>query len=947
MAVSTENLDGEWSLQVDPENIGLDEEWWSGPPTRAIQARVPGIIQEVCPGYHGIAWYWKDFHAPGNPDPGGRYLLRFGAIDYAARVWLNGREMGSHEGGETPFTMDVTSSLVPESTNCLCVRVLNPTNERIDDFALSEIPHRNKVVPFRPGGSYNYGGITEGVELILTPPVYIEDIFVRADPESGVVEVETELSNSLKCPAEVRIEWLVAPASGGRTLARVQRGCNLRPGKAKFGSELHLSRPRIWDLHDPYLYRVTVALATHGHGDDETSVRCGFRDFRVRDGYFHLNGRRIFIRSTHTGNHCPVGQIIDPPGRYDLLRRDLVLAKACGFNMVRFISGVAHPRQLDLCDEIGLLVYEESLAAWNLGDSPKMKRRFEDSLVGMVRRDRNHPSLVIWGLLNETRDGPVFQEAVESLDVVRDLDDTRLVLLGSGRWDGRFEIGSVSNPGSRGWELAWGAEEGAFNEALTWPQGGYANGAGDAHVYPSTPQTDEATDLIRGLGEANRPVFLSEYGIGSLLNAIREARKFEERGFNPDLEDSSLMHSMADAFLADWNSMGFDQVYPFPEDMLRESQRIHCRQRLIGFDAIRSNPRICGFNLTGMLDHGMTGEGLWTFWREFKPGIVDALADGWAPLRWCLFVRPSHGYVGGQFGIEVVLANEAVLPPGDYPARIRVAGEPGIVWEKRAVVQVAKTQTGDAPLSQPVLRTSVGMVAPEGRYQLAAELEKGGAPAGGRLPFYVTDPDRFPRADMDVEVWGLDDRILQWLRSRGARDLAFPGSSTKPSIILVGRPTPSPDEHWKELVQRVAEGSSVLLLNPNALGTENAGLPFSCNTCEFGDWLYHKECVAKPHPIFEDLPKGIMDWEYYGPVISHTILQGGDPPGETVAAAFALGYPIPGGYASGTLIGIYRHGKGVFLVNTLGILDNLGVHPTADRLLLNMLKFAAACTGSA
>ena len=277
MDVSTQHLDGEWLLQVDPENVGLDEGWWSGPPAKAVPARVPGIIQEIHPGYHGVAWYWKEFHTQANPDPVGRYLLRFGAVDYAARVWLNGKEMGSHEGGETSFTIDVTSSLLPESANRLCVRVLNPANERIDGFTLSEIPHRNKVVPFRPGGSYNYGGITESVELILAPPVYIGDVFVRTDPKSGDVWVATELNNSLNCPAEVRIEWSIAPASGGRALSRVHRECNPPPGKTTVGSELRLRRPRIWDLHDPYLYRMTVAIGNYGFGKDEASVRFGFR----------------------------------------------------------------------------------------------------------------------------------------------------------------------------------------------------------------------------------------------------------------------------------------------------------------------------------------------------------------------------------------------------------------------------------------------------------------------------------------------------------------------------------------------------------------------------------------------------------------------------------------------------------------------------------------------
>ena len=90
--------------------------------------------------------------------------------------------------------------------------------------------------------------------------------------------------------------------------------------------------------------------------------------------------------------------------------------------MIRFIAGIAHPWQLDACDEIGLMVYEESLAGWCLADSPAMAQRFDRSVAEMVHRDRNHPSVVIWGLLNETPDGPVFRHAVESLQLVRFLD---------------------------------------------------------------------------------------------------------------------------------------------------------------------------------------------------------------------------------------------------------------------------------------------------------------------------------------------------------------------------------------------------------------------------------------------------------------------------------------------------------------------------------------------
>src|SRR5690606_2910031 len=138
-----------------------------------------------------------------------------------------------------------------------------------------------------------------------------------------------------------------------------------------------------------------------------------------------------------------------------------------------------------------------------------------------------------------------------------------------------------------------------------------------AHVYPATPHTPAIEAGIRNLGADSKPVFLSEHGIGSLMNAIRELRYYEQHGPNPEWADLKHLQPTEEKRTADWKRFGMEGVYAFPEDMLRASQQLHCRQRLLGFNLIRSNPKICGFNLTGLLDHGYTGEGLWTFWREF------------------------------------------------------------------------------------------------------------------------------------------------------------------------------------------------------------------------------------------------------------------------------------------------------------------------------------------
>lgn len=944
-------LDGRWLIATDAGNVGRNQKWFAGPLPDTKAIRVPSIIQEVFPGYHGVAWYARDFVAPAHPHSQGRYLLRFERVDYKAEVWVNGVSVGGHEGGETPFALDATSAVKPKEGNWLAVRVLNPSNDRIDGMVLKETPHQCKVIPFQNGAMYDYGGLSGSVELVMAPAVRIENIFARPDWKTGKIRIQATVRNAMEQSIRGQIQFKSAPAATGGTLAASHSEQEFPRGDKVIEGEVQVVDPRLWNLDDPYLYRVTVEV--QAHGSDEVSVRCGFRDFRVEKGYFRLNGKRLFLRSAHTLNHCPVGQNLPPQDAPDLLRRDMLYAKAAGFNTVRFISGIARPYQLDLCDEIGLLVYQETMAGWELGDSPQMKERYDRSISEMVLRDRNHPSVVLWGMLNETREGPVFREAVSALQLVRSLDETRAALLGSGRWDGELSIGSVSNPGSMNWDQVWGNEAPGAPSVAKADLREYWMKTGDVHFYPEVPQSPETDHAMRTLGEEDsKPVFLSEYGIGSMMNIIHNARRYEQAGAYAATEDYLLMRSMADRLVSDWNRWGLDGVYPFPEDFVCASERWEARHRTLGFNVIRSNPRLCGFNLTGMLDHVMSGEGVWGFWRDWKPGVMDAMRDGWAPLRWCLFVNPTHAYAGRAIKVEAVLASEDVLRPGEYPVRFRICGPKGIAWERPAVVRIPEMAAGeDGPLAVPVLAEEVTLSGPAGEYRLVADMEQGGAPAGRTLQFYLSDSASLPRLSQQVTVWGIDEKGRNWLKEHGV--LCEPLQGTAPNrreIILVGdlSKTESHEGAWKDLAGRMAGGSTVIFLSHAAFQREKdpvAWLPLSKKgRCyKFNDWLYHKECVAKAHPVFEGLQApGILNWYYYGPVIPHFLFEGQETPAEVVAAAFAAGYSTAGGYASGILLGSYRFGEGRFVVNTVPVLENLDAHPAADRLLLNLITDGAS-----
>ena len=491
------SLDGQWSLAVDPENVGRDQSWFSKPSPEAKPARVPWIIQATFPGYHGVAWYWHEFAAPNNPHPGGRYLLRFWQVDYLAEVWLNGQPVGGHEGGETPFVLDVTAAIKPGATNRLAVRVLNPTVEPIDGIALYDTARRCKVIPYRAGAGFNHGGITDSVELLCVPEVYLKDLFVTATPSAdhsnGRVHIEAVVCNAATEVRQGAVDFTLSSARSGETTAAVQLRREFTAGDTLVETDLTIDNPQLWDLAAPYLYRVTARAAVDGvRAFDEQSTRCGFREFRFENGYFRLNGRRIYLRCSHTCNHYPIG--LQFPQDPDLLRRDMLNMKVMGFNAIRFIWGGASRAQLDLCDEIGLLVYNESYASMPIADSPKMAKRFDTAVSELIRRDRNHPSIVIWGMLNETYDGPTFRHAVEMLPRIRSsLDASRMVMLNSGRWDEhRRHHGIASVSGLRLWPKnvpvePWVAQNSTKQtiEALgiTWPAGHLAAHPGPGNEF--------------------------------------------------------------------------------------------------------------------------------------------------------------------------------------------------------------------------------------------------------------------------------------------------------------------------------------------------------------------------------------------------------------------------------------------------------------------------------
>jgi hypothetical protein len=1139
----TISLDGDgWRIAIDPKNEGREAKWFGSPREEAKPTKVPATIQQSFPGYHGAAWYWSEFASPAAA-PGHRWRLCFGAVDYFAEAWLNGTRLGDHEGSDAPFEFDITEALRVSGKNLLAVRVINPGHQPVDGFVIREIPHSFKNADhYAFGGNANSGGILLPVELRRQPVVRVTDVFAQADPATGQVRLQVTVDNSAGAPAPCEI----AAAVDRRDSDREVRECSgeqrltVQPGATLCELTMTVHRPRLWSPQEPNLYAAEVVLGAEAAGvgpvAHRTAVRFGFRDFRVgADGFFRLNGRRLFLKSCHTVNNFPVA--IGMPHKPELMTRDLLYAKAMGFDMVRFLGGPPFPEQLRFCDEIGLMIYAEPRAAWALSDSPKMAERFDRSVTQMILRDRNHPCITIWGLLNETGDGPVSRHAAESLPLVRKLDPTRLVLFNSGRWDlahsgggvfakldwwrmagdepwaarnpsknpvetpfnfiwppgqaalhpgprgeysvarwtspaadrytvaatfagmarattdvhvlhngrslfdgvlniggqpntathtgdvtlakgdtvdfvvgwgneshssdstavtatiksasGTFDfaadfprdrnpaepwscgtfapgkqplaatfvlynqsrsspVASVSNPAQAVWEYLWGDEQPNGSEAKRADGGSLT--MGDLHNYPAVPHDPGTIKWFRTISGATKPIFLSEYGVGSLVNPYRIARLHDQNHTPEDALDFAAYRSISERLTADLKKYGMDGLFAFPEDLILASERMHARHRTMGYNAIRANPRFCGYSLTGIIDQP-AGEGLMTEWRELKQGIMDAMNENLAPLRWCLFVEPMHVYAGRAFHIEAVMANDGILASGEYPVRLKLVGPHGVAWEKASKLVIPAADSGDKlPLVTPVLAEIVTIDGPAGVYTFAAELERGGAARGGRFEFYLSRAEELPRMTETVAVLGISNDTQKWLKDQGVVSVDWNDPAAKACRVILVGDGPGPQQAavaWREMAQRIATGDAAVFLKPSAFAegkNSTRWLPLkNKGVCRSKlNWVYHCEDVAKQHPVFEDLPAGgMLNWYYYLQVAPNMLFEGQDAPDDAVAAAFGPGDNVGNGYNSGILAGVYRLGSGRFLINTLRILENLNANPAADRLLLNMIRTAA------
>ena len=530
----TLSLNGKWHYIVDPYGTGFydyrykekaekdHEAYWNSDVPKDKTDRiefgysdkytltVPGDFNHQDPKflyYEGIVWYQRtfDYH---KSDPSHRVFLYFGAVNYRADVYLNGKKLGMHKGGFTPFNFEVPDSVLRRAGNYLVVKV---DNQRHTD----EVPTVNT-------DWWNYGGITREVRLVELPAAYIRDFSLQlsrgtAQPGQGVT------GNAPGAEGWVRLSGS-APA---KELTVEVPELKVRQSFPVTGNlvSLDLSLPGVqyWSPETPKLYKVVVTC-----GADRVEERMGFRTIEAVGKQVMLNGKPVLLRGICIHGENP----LQSRRAYSTQDAALLLgwAKELGCNMVRLAHYPHDETMTRMADSLGILVWSEIPVYWTIDfGNAEVFEKARTQLTEMIDRDRNRSSIIIWSVGNETPVNPTRTDFMRRLiSTARNLDPSRMISAAlEVNYSGKG-VRTIDDPLGQYVDLV------AFNEYLGW-YGGLPNDCRTATW--ATPY--------------DKPLFISETGAETLSgyhadSLTRWSEEYQEWYYKEQIQ---MLRRMPDNFV--------------------------------------------------------------------------------------------------------------------------------------------------------------------------------------------------------------------------------------------------------------------------------------------------------------------------------------------------------------------------------------------------------------
>lgn len=390
------NLNGQWDFAFDDDNEGIKDGWYLEPLFNmkitvpfTYTCRNSGInVKEV----HDIIWYSREFALPDDMK-GKRIILNFGAVDYKADVWVNGRHVASHAGGHVPFSAEITD-VIKEGSNIIVLRAEDMSKDL-------ELP-RGKQYWKPTSESIFYTrttGIWQTVWIEAVPESYLKKVWMTPDIDKKSILVEYEMDGSckdIKLGIEIKLHCRMLVEDSTEVVNK--RGKRTYWLDKEVTEDWNSYESLVWAPENPVLFDIIFKVLQDGDITDEVKSYFALRKSSVQSGKFMLNNRPYYQKMLLDQGYWEESLLTAPTD--EAFIDDISICKKMGFNGVRKHQKIEDPRYLYWADKLGFLVWGEMAAAYSY--SRKYVKRVTGEWIEMLERDYNHPCIVAWTPLNES-----------------------------------------------------------------------------------------------------------------------------------------------------------------------------------------------------------------------------------------------------------------------------------------------------------------------------------------------------------------------------------------------------------------------------------------------------------------------------------------------------------------------------------------------------------------
>src|ERR1700677_847612 len=584
-------IDQQWQFSPDPKGqftatpVDRQAKWRPARASLSWNAQFDDFRD-----YAGVGWYRVTIILPPQPQST-RELIHFGAVDYFTEVWINGRRLGEHEGGYTPFTFDLTGKVHAGSNEILLkvfdppmpppLAVQMPPNSAPKEILRPPTAKNNAEPPLEK--RFDYNEIPHGKQnwYVQTSgpwqPVTLETVPLRY-VEWGHVTPHHSCEITVVAQLELAVDGMMAQA---RT---------------------HVANPMLWDGDHPNLYSLELNNQATTGPAQTVHARFGFRELTTADGRLFLNGKPFYMRAALDQDFYPQG-IYTPPSA-NFIRQEMLTSKALGLNLLRCHIKVPDPRYLDAADETGMLVWYE-IPVWNDAHrwTAQAAQRGVDTFRAEVERDWNHPSIVIQSIMNEQwgMDPAQADQRAWLLNTFRDFKQLtaplgRLITDNSACCKG-FHLQSDFADFHMYYSIP--------DHAETW--------AGWVEEYAGRPKW-----LLSPYGDAitpgQEPLLVSEFGNWGLPQL--PPRDQLPWWFPRDFEGREL--TRAAGVFDRLHTYGLDRIYPDYGALALATERHEYLALKYEIEQMRQRNSIQGYVVTELTDANWEANGLMTMWRRPK-----------------------------------------------------------------------------------------------------------------------------------------------------------------------------------------------------------------------------------------------------------------------------------------------------------------------------------------